>query len=163
MQISRSEEYAIRGLIFLARQSPGKMTLLSEISRVQKIPERFLAKIFQRLSKEGLLRSVRGSKGGFALAKPATEITMREVIEALDGPIAINRCLRQSGECEEEKICPLHQVFEQAQNRFLEVLGKTTIDDLATKAVHNEGRRGGEQDEGERGESTREDSTCSAG
>ena len=72
---------------------------------VQKIPEKFLAKILQRLSKAGLLRSIRGSNGGFSLRKPAGKITMLEVIEALEGPVAINRCLLRKGECAEDQVC----------------------------------------------------------
>ena len=143
MQITRSDEYGIRGVLFLANQAPEKLTLVSDISRAQRIPETFLAKIFQRLSKAGLLRSIRGVNGGFALGRPADKITMREVIEALDGPIALNRCLRQEGECEEEKVCPLHRALEEAQKRFLEVLEKTTMQDLANQMadkVQNEGR-----------------------
>jgi Rrf2 family iron-sulfur cluster assembly transcriptional regulator len=140
MQITRSEEYGLRGLLFLANRSPEKVTLVSEISRDQNIPETFLAKIFQRLSKAGLLRSIRGAKGGFSLGRPANEITMREIIEALEGPIALNRCLLRKGECEEEKVCPLHQVWEEVQGRFIEVLDRTTIEDLVKRTVRN-GRR----------------------
>ena len=137
MQITRSEEYGLRGLVFLAKQPPEKVTLVSEVSREQNIPETFLAKIFQRLSKAGLLRSVRGANGGFTLRKPAHEITMREIIEALEGPIALNRCLLRKGECEEEKICPLHTVWEEVQQRFLEILDRTTMEDLANRKTRN--------------------------
>jgi Rrf2 family protein len=133
MQITRTGEYGLRGLLFLANQPPEKVVLISEISREQKIPEPFLAKIFQRLSKAGLLRSVRGANGGFSLGKPAREITMREIIEALEGPIVLNRCLRKEGECEEEKACPLHPVWEEVQQRFLEILDRTTMEDLAKR------------------------------
>jgi Rrf2 family iron-sulfur cluster assembly transcriptional regulator len=71
MQITKSEEYGLRGLIFLAQQPPEKVTLVSEVSKDQNIPESFLAKIFQRLSKAGLLRSVRGPNGGFTLKVPS--------------------------------------------------------------------------------------------
>src|SRR4030042_7022016 len=143
MQITRSGEYGLRGLLFLAVQPPESITLISEISRKQHIPEPFLAKIFQRLSKAGLLRSIRGAKGGFCLGRPAREITMREIIEVLEGPIALNRCLLQKGECDEEESCPLYGVWEEAQQRFLEVLNKTTMEDLAKRLVQNErkGRR----------------------
>jgi Rrf2 family transcriptional regulator, iron-sulfur cluster assembly transcription factor len=141
MQITRSGEYGLRGLVFLATKPPEKVTLVSEVSREQNIPETFLAKIFQRLSKAGLLRSVRGAKGGFTLRKPAYEITMREIIEALEGPIALNRCLLRKGECEEEKICPLHTVWEEVQQRFLEILDNTTMEDLANRMTRD-GRKG---------------------
>ncbi|MGD0917574.1 MAG: Rrf2 family transcriptional regulator [Thermodesulfobacteriota bacterium] len=140
MQITRSEEYGLRGLLFLAMQPPDRVALISEISRDQKIPEPFLAKIFQRLSKAGLLRSVRGAKGGFSLGKPAHEITMREIVEAIEGPIALNRCLQRHGQCEEEEICPLHQVWEKVQERFVEVLDQTTMEDLANKKIGNGGK-----------------------
>jgi Rrf2 family iron-sulfur cluster assembly transcriptional regulator len=128
----------------LARQPSERLVLVSEISKNQNIPETFLAKIFQRLSKAGLLRSSRGLKGGFSLGKPANKITMREVIEALEGPIALNRCLRKEGGCEEEEVCPIHQVWEKAQEKLLEVLDTTTMEDLAEWMVRNE-RRGREE------------------
>jgi Rrf2 family protein len=143
MQITRSGEYGLRGLVFLAKQPLEKVTLVSEVSKVQNIPETFLAKIFQRLSKAGLLRSIRGLNGGFTLGRPAHEITMREVIEALEGPIALNRCLIREGECEEETVCALHPVWKEAQQRFLEILDRTTMEDLAKRRVRNrrKGRR----------------------
>jgi len=143
MQLTRTGEYGLKGVIFLAKQPPERFSLVSEISKEQRIPHKFLAKIFQRLSKAGLLRSIRGSNGGFALGRPAHEITMRAVIEALEGPIAINRCLVREGECEEEKGCSLHDVLEEAQERFVEVLDRTTVEDLARRIVRIErkGRR----------------------
>src|SRR4030042_4889601 len=141
MQITRSEEYGLKGLVFLARQPPERMALVSEISREQGIPEKFLAKIFQRLSKAGLLRSTRGAKGGFSLGRPAGSITMLEVIEAIDGPIALNRCLRREGECDEEELCPIYQVWSKAQQQLLEILDSTTVEDLARQMVRNEKKR----------------------
>jgi len=143
MQITRTGEYGLRGLIFLAKQPPEKITLINEISKDQNIPEPFLAKIFQRLSKAGLLRSVRGANGGFSLGKPAHEITMREIIETLEGPIALNRCLLREGECEEERVCPLYPVWEELQESFLEILGKTTMEDLAKRMIPNERKERG--------------------
>jgi Rrf2 family transcriptional regulator, iron-sulfur cluster assembly transcription factor len=133
MKIKRRDEYALKGLLFLAQQPGEKIFFVSEISRVQKIPERFLAKIFQRLSKVGVLCSVRGSKGGFSLGKAAAQITMKEVIEALEGPIAINRCLLRKGECGEELECPLYEVLEEAQEELLKVLERTSIEDLVKR------------------------------
>ena len=142
MQITRREEYGLKGLLFLAQQPRENVYLVSEISRVQKIPEKFLAKIFQRLSKVGLLRSIRGSRGGFPLRKPAGEITMLEVIEALEGPIVINRCLLRKGECGEEEGCPLYGIWEEAQESLLKVLDRTTIEDLVKRIPNGKkGRR----------------------
>jgi len=141
MQLTRSGEYGLKGVLFLARQPREKFVLVSKISKYQHIPEPFLAKIFQRLSKAGLLRSSRGSKGGFSLGKPAGSITMREVIETIDGPIALNRCLRREGECDEEGFCPIYEVWSKAQNQLLELLDSTTVEDLARQMVRNEKKR----------------------
>jgi Rrf2 family protein len=141
MQITRSGEYGLRGLLFLAQRHSEGYILVSQISKYQHIPESFLAKIFQRLSKAGLLRSSRGSKGGFSLGKPAGSITMREVIEAIDGPIALNRCLRWEGECDEEGLCPIHRVWSKAQGQLLKILDSTTVEDLARQMVRNEKKR----------------------
>jgi Rrf2 family iron-sulfur cluster assembly transcriptional regulator len=138
MQITRTEEYGLKGLLFMATHDPQRAALVSEISKGEKIPEAFLAKIFQRLSKAGLLRSTRGAKGGFLLRKPAHQITMREVIEALEGPIVLNRCLLRKGECEEERDCPLHSVWGEMQRSMLEILGRTTIADLAKRMIPNQ-------------------------
>ena len=141
MQITRSGEYGLRGLVFLSKQPPEKVTLVKEVSKEENIPETFLAKIFQRLSKAGVLRSIRGAKGGFTLRKPAHKITMREIIEALEGPIALNRCLLRKGECEVEKNCPLHPVWEEMRKHFLEMLESTTMEDLANRMTRN-GKKG---------------------
>ena len=114
---------------------------MSEVSKAQEIPETYLAKIFQRLWKTRLLKSTRGLHGGFNLGKPAEDITMKQVIEAVEGPIALNRCLLRRGECDEEERPPLHEVFEEAQEKFVEVLVRTTIEDLAREDIPNE-RRG---------------------
>ena len=141
MQITRREEYGLKGLIFLAQQPQEKFSLVSEISKVQKIPEKFLAKIFQELSRAGLLRSYRGSKGGFSLRKRANEITLREVIEVLEGPVAINRCLLHKGECDEESECSLREVWEEAQHHLLKVLDRTTLEDLAKRILNGKRER----------------------
>jgi Rrf2 family iron-sulfur cluster assembly transcriptional regulator len=139
--ITRTGEYGLRGLLFLTKQPTDRLFLVSEVSKAQRITATYPAKIFQRLSKTGLLKSTRGLNGGFNLGKPAKESTMKQVIEALEGPIVLNRCLLRQEECDEEESCPLHEVFEEAQEKFLEALDRTTIEDLARQDIRNE-RRG---------------------
>jgi Rrf2 family iron-sulfur cluster assembly transcriptional regulator len=140
MQLTRNGEYGLKGMVFLAKQPPPRFQLVSEISREQNILEKFLAKVFQSLSKAGLLRSIRGSNGGFVLGRPASETTVKVVNEGIEGPIAFNRCLLREGECEEERVCPPHEVLEEAQERFLEVLDRTTMEDLAEEMIRKEGK-----------------------
>ncbi len=130
MKLTRGGEYGIRGVLYLAQQDDGKISMLSAIAKAQDVPPRFLAKIFQALAKTGIVRSHRGAKGGFSLARPAAEITIKDVIEAIEGPIYLNVCLVGPGECSRDKICPMHRVWEDAQAKMMGVLGQANFANL---------------------------------
>jgi Rrf2 family transcriptional regulator, iron-sulfur cluster assembly transcription factor len=106
------------------------MVMIDEVSREEKIPKSFLAKIFQSLGKAGLVRSYRGTGGGFALVKKPEEITVLEVIEAIEGKIAFQRCLQEVPNCGHMDGCALCGLFEQAQDRVKEVFTQTSLADL---------------------------------
>lgn len=107
--------------------------MIDAVSREVAIPKSFLAKIFQDLAKAGILRSQRGAGGGFSLARPADQITILDIIEAIDGKIALQRCLTEVPDCERRESCALCSLFEQAQDRLKEVFHRTTLTDLARK------------------------------
>jgi len=135
MQLTRSGDYGIRGMIYLAMNlDNGGIAQIKDVSKNQKIPKNLLNKIFQSLVKAGLIKSHRGSKGGFSLARPANEITLREIVERIEGPIYLNKCLIRRGECAQQDICPAHEVWKEAQKKMLEILEKTTLQDLAQRA-----------------------------
>ncbi len=131
MKLTRGGEYGIRGVLYLAGQDDGKISMLSAIAKAQDVPPRFLAKIFQALAKAGVVKSHRGAKGGFSLARSASEITIKDVIEAIEGPIYLNVCLMGDGECSRDKICPMHEVWEEAQEKMMGVLARANFADLA--------------------------------
>ncbi len=131
MKLTRGGEYGIRGVLYLSQQEEGKVSMLSAIAKAQDVPPRFLAKIFQALAKASIVRSHRGAKGGFSLARPASEVTIRDVIEAVEGPLYLNVCLAGPGECTRDKICPMHAVWGEAQEKMMEVLGRANFSDLA--------------------------------
>jgi Rrf2 family protein len=131
MELTRKGEYAIRGIIYLARQKPGKISLISEIAEAVGAPQTFLAKIFQDFAKKGIVNSYRGSGGGFTLGRPASKITLREVVETVEGPIIPNRCLTGKGGCELGDNCLVHPVWKEVQNRIVEVLERVTFKELA--------------------------------
>lgn len=126
LQITRDGEYAVRAVLFLAGRAEGTLSLISEISEAQEVPKSYLSKIMQHLVRAGLVKSRRGARGGFYLARKPEEITLREAIEAIEGPIFLNVCLIKKGECHRDEFCPVHQVWKEAQKRLFEVLdGKT--------------------------------------
>jgi Rrf2 family protein len=133
MKLTRGGEYGIRGVLYLARQDEGKVSMLSAIAEAQDVPPRFLAKIFQALAKAGVVKSHRGAKGGFSLARAASDVTIKDVIEAVEGPIFLNVCLVAPGECNREAFCPIHSVWEEAQDKMMTVLSRKNFAELATE------------------------------
>ncbi len=131
MELTRKGEYAIRGIIYLAGQPPGKMALISEIAESTEVPQTFLAKIFQSFAKQGIVNSYRGTGGGFTLARPSSEITLREIVEAVEGPIMPNRCLIGKGTCERDHRCNVHPIWKKIQGEVVKILDGVTIADLA--------------------------------
>ena len=110
MQITRQADYAVRAVLHLARSGDTR-TATSVIAEEQKIPPSFLAKIISQLSIAGLLHTSRGARGGVTLARQAGEITLLEVIEAIDGPIQLNECVGNTNTCSFDKDCPLRPVW----------------------------------------------------
>jgi len=131
MELTRKGEYAVRGIIYLAKQEPGKMVLISEIAEATNAPQMFLAKIFQGFAKMGLVNSFRGTGGGFMLGRHPSKITLKQVVEAVDGPITPNRCLIDSMSCERESGCNVHPVWKEVQIRISEILDAVTLEELA--------------------------------
>ena len=131
MRLTRGADYGARGIVRLARMSGGAVVLVSEIAAAEGLPESYLAKIFQDLAKEGIVRSHRGAKGGFSLARPADQITLKQVIEAIEGPISLNRCLTPCEGCERTETCAIYPVLSKAQENLLATLDATTIYELA--------------------------------
>lgn len=132
MRLTRGADYGTRGIVRLARMSDRGVVLVSDIAAAEGLPESYLAKIFQDLAKEGIVRSHRGAKGGFSLARPAGEITLRQIVEAIEGPIALNRCLASWEGCEHKSECSIYPALAKAQEQLLAVLDGTTLQDLAT-------------------------------
>jgi len=134
MQVTRAGEYAIIGLLYLAKQPAGRMVMIDEISEAEDIPKSFLAKIFQSLAKTGFVSSHRGAGGGFSLAKAATEITLLQVLQCVEGVFALQKCVSDEPECvvsnTRMSTCTLCAVFTEAQNRVNEVFARTTLADL---------------------------------
>jgi Rrf2 family protein len=131
MQITRQADYAVRAVLHLARGGDTR-TATSTIAEKQRIPPSFLAKIVSQLSIAGLLHTSRGARGGVTLARTPQEITLLEVIEAIDGPIQLNECVGDAGSCSFDDDCPLRPVWCEAQEDLVKRLRGTNFADMIT-------------------------------
>ncbi len=131
MQVTRASEYAMLGLLALARRPEGAVAMVDALAQEEGVPATFLGKIFQSLAKAGIVKSARGSGGGFSLLRPASAITVLEVIEAVEGPIAFQRCLEPEADCTHMGGCALCGLFTEAQDRVKEVFARTSVAELS--------------------------------
>ena len=134
MEISRRTDYGIRVILDLASLSDDARASTQEIAERQSIPGPFLAKIISQLSLSGLVTTYRGAGGGVKLARPASDINLLQVIEALEGPIRLNRCVIEPSLCPRDEFCPVHDIWTKAQAELTDLLRITTFDDLVEDA-----------------------------
>jgi Rrf2 family protein len=135
MQLTRAADYAVRVMIHLASLPPNERALLPELARATGSPGSFLSKVLQALGRAGLIDSRRGQSGGFEILDRGRRASMREVIEAIDGPIYINLCLISGASCERKSYCPAHPFWSKAQEAMLSVLNGAIVADLAAQAT----------------------------
>lgn len=136
MRLSRASTYALYGVCYLASQSPDRLVPLSEIRKHRNLPEKHLAKIFHQLVRSGHLRSVRGVKGGFMLARPAATISALDIIQIIDG-------VQRHGECPihpkapvDSDCCPIQQLVHRGRLEMVRVFKAALLEQLAEKALH---------------------------
>jgi Rrf2 family protein len=131
MIFSNPTEYAIRGLSELAIRGEDKPVMLDELVSGTDLPRDFLAKVFQKLVRGGVLRSAKGRGGGFRLARPAHEITLIHIVEAIDGPQTLDMCVVGLEKCNDQMPCPQHDLYKPIRQRLKDYLTTTTLADLA--------------------------------
>lgn len=117
----------MRAMIDIATVANGGVVITREVATRQDIPQVFLTKIVQRLAKAGLLEAHRGTHGGVRLARPAADITLRHIVETIEGPVLLNDCLIQPGKCPRESTCPIHDVWLEAEEKLLETLESCSL------------------------------------
>jgi Rrf2 family protein len=135
MQLTRAADYAVRVMVHLATLRAHERVLLPVLAEATGAPESFLSKVLQALSRAKLISSRRGQSGGFEILERGRKASMREVIEAIDGPVLLNVCLMRGGSCPRKAWCPAHPVWVHAQQAMLDVLSDAVIADLASQAA----------------------------
>lgn len=126
MQITRETDYAIRCVYYLAGKA-GEVTMVDEIARNMDTPKSFLAKILQKLARANIVKSYRGVKGGFQLARKPKEINLLEVIEAIQGPVVMNICALDKKMCRLSGTCTIHPVWIEVRKQVEKLLRKRSF------------------------------------
>ena len=130
MKLGRESEYAIEGLLALAKQPSGTTVLLRDVAVAGNVPASFLAKIFQKLTRAGVLQSSRGAIRGYALARRAKDIKVKEIILAIEGPDLFDRCIFWSDRCADADPCPMHARWKPVRDHAVEMMEQTSLADL---------------------------------
>lgn len=129
MLVTRKTDYAVRCILYLA-QANEQVANVTAVSREMKIPKTFLAKIFQKLARAGLVESVRGMNGGFRLAKKPDHITLLDIMEAIQGPLCVNVCAVDARKCSRSKHCSVHPFWIKLRLDMNRQLREQTIAQL---------------------------------
>ncbi len=133
MIYSKTCEYAIRALSYLASKAQGVYTMVGEVSCETGLPGPYIAKIFQSLAKSGMLDSHRGPSGGFAFKRDPQTISLGEVIQAVDENPVMQSCVMGLDQCSSENACPLHFIWGRARRQVLDKLSSCRITDIKKK------------------------------
>ena len=142
MKLGREIAYGIIGLLALAAKPSGSAMLLRDIAGAGRVPQSFLAKIFQKLARHGIVRSLRGAVRGYVLARPLKEIKLKEIVLAIEGPDLFERCIFWSDRCADSNPCPLHEQWKQIkQKSFGKLMDETTLADLMKITVGSRGMK----------------------
>ena len=130
MRLTRESEYALLGLAFVASRPSGEVVPLAEIAAAKRLPRTFLAKTFQKLARHGLVVSHRGPGRGYALARRPAQISLRQVLEAIEGPDLFSRCLFWNTHCSDTNPCLLHRHMKSLVPDVRGALDRLTLVDL---------------------------------
>lgn len=123
--------HAIRALAHLAAMETDGFVLMEDLCGPHDLPRPFVAKIFQDLVRRGLLRSAKGRGGGFALARPASEILIYDIVTAIDGDSQFQECVVGLSGCDQERHCPLHEEWGPIRNTIEAYLRDTTLEQMS--------------------------------
>lgn len=140
MLLSKTCIYAIRAVLFTAASAEKNFVPIRHIAKELDISFHFLTKILQNLTQRGIMNSYRGPKGGIALAKPANDISIAEIITAIDGNAIFEDCILGLPGCGEKKPCPLHLEWGKQREKLEKTFNQTSISDLVHK-IEKDGLR----------------------
>ena len=141
LELGSEGRYGLRALIYLAQS--GGMATADTISTEAKVPRRLLARIMAKLSHAGLVASQEGRGGGSRLDRHPDEITLKDAVEALEGPFEVTRCIMEQRACGEGRPCAMHDAWEEGQEAILQYLETQTLSNFVSDTVSEIPAQGG--------------------
>ncbi|MCB9495523.1 MAG: Rrf2 family transcriptional regulator [Fibrobacteria bacterium] len=139
--MSRSSDYAVRAALHLACQREGELVSISEIAKQRKLPLAFVRRIVARLVEAGLVHAVRGPRGGVALARSAEDISLLDVVVAMEGPLCASPCLESPEGCPFGKSCPVQGIWASSTELLENHLRAVRLSGLAAAEAHRTAHR----------------------
>lgn len=140
LELSSEGRYALRALVYLARDADrGELVTADRISTEAVVPRRLLARVIAKLARAGLVASQEGRGGGSRLARPADEITLRDAVEAMEGPFEVTKCIMQDRACGEGVPCAMHAAWEEGQEAILDYLEAQTLSEFVSRTASRVG------------------------
>jgi Rrf2 family protein len=130
---SKSGQYAIRAILFLALNDEANKLKVDDIAEELDISKHYLAKILQQLTKSGIISSAKGRNGGFYISKEKRSLNMLTAVQAIEGPVKLNDCILGLKECSDAKPCPYHFSVSKYRNKFYKELKNETIESCAKR------------------------------
>ena len=127
MRLTRAGEYAVRCVLYLSRHEKGMVISRGQIAEHMEIPDQFLSKIGQQLSRAGIIDIIQGAKGGFRMSVSPDELTLLAVIEAVIGEIYLNDCILHPDGCRRNPTCAIHLIWQNARKKLRETLAESTF------------------------------------
>jgi Rrf2 family protein len=134
MQLSRKADYALRAVAYVSQLKKNELASIGRIAKARNIPREFLAKILKELTRAGILVSFQGVTGGYRLARPAREVSFLDVIEAMEGPVAVNLCVDGSHTgCTRDKGCEIRPFFVKQQDLIIKAFKRQTFGGISSE------------------------------
>jgi Rrf2 family protein len=135
LRLSREADYSLLAMMYIAARPAGQLAYRREIAAHYNIPKEFLAKVLQKLTRHGLIKSFRGMQGGYLLARDAGRITLGDVVQAVDGPVTLVTCQREGGRCPQEELCTVQGALLEVQREFQRILSGITLEDAGRRSA----------------------------
>lgn len=137
LQLNKKTEYALIAMVYMAEKVtdiPHAVISAREVAQAYRLPYQLLAKVMQQISGRGLIKSVQGMKGGYILARRPNTISVADVVETFDGPVAVADCFREEKiTCPQWDGCQIRDPFQELNHKIRQLLAETTVADLIPK------------------------------